>query len=65
MNTIPTINLADFLSGDAKRKQDFVNAIGKAYQEVGFVAVRNHGVNKNSIDDFYDAVQHFFLYQKL
>ncbi|MBK8683038.1 MAG: 2-oxoglutarate and iron-dependent oxygenase domain-containing protein [Chitinophagales bacterium] len=60
MNTIPTINLADFLSGDAKRKQDFVNAIGKAYQEVGFVAVRNHGVNKNSIDDFYDAVQHFF-----
>lgn len=60
MNTIPTINLADFLSGDAKRKQDFVNAIGKAFQEVGFVAVRNHGVNKNNIDDFYDAVQHFF-----
>ncbi|MBP9548042.1 MAG: isopenicillin N synthase family oxygenase [Chitinophagales bacterium] len=60
MNTIPTINLADFLSGDAKRKQDFVNAIGKAFQDVGFVAVRNHGVNKNSIDDFYDAVQHFF-----
>ncbi|MBK8486255.1 MAG: isopenicillin N synthase family oxygenase [Bacteroidetes bacterium] len=60
MNTIPTVDLADFLSGDAKRKQDFVNTFGKAYQEVGFVAVRNHGVNKNNIDNFYNAVQHFF-----
>lgn len=60
MNTIPTVDLADFLSGDEIRKQKFVNTLGKAYREVGFVAVRNHGVNKNNIDDFYDVVQHFF-----
>lgn len=60
MNTIPTVDLADFLSGDAVRKQKFVNEIGKAYQEVGFVAVRNHGVSNKTVDDFYTAVQQFF-----
>ena len=31
MNTIPSVNLKDFTSGDPKRKQQFVDAIGKAY----------------------------------
>ncbi|MFN3940522.1 MAG: 2-oxoglutarate and iron-dependent oxygenase domain-containing protein, partial [Chitinophagales bacterium] len=60
MNTIPTVDLADFLSDDATCKQKFVNAIGKAYRDVGFVAVRNHGVDKKTVDDFYNSVQTFF-----
>lgn len=60
MQSIPVIDLADFLSGDTNRKQKFVNAIGKAYREVGFVAVRNHGVNNKTVDDFYAAIKHFF-----
>jgi len=60
MNTIPTVNLADFLSGDPTKKNEFVQALGKAYQEVGFVAVQNHGINQQLVDDFYKAVEDFF-----
>ena len=41
---IPVVDLADFLSGDPARKKSFVNQLGKAYEEVGFVAVKNHGI---------------------
>jgi len=57
---IPVVDLSDFLSGDPKRKQKFVNEIGKAYEEVGFVAVKNHGIPDNLIGDLYKHVQQFF-----
>jgi isopenicillin N synthase-like dioxygenase len=57
---IPVVNLADFLSGDPQLKQAFVNQLGKAYEEVGFVAVKNHGVSDELIADLYKYVQQFF-----
>jgi isopenicillin N synthase-like dioxygenase len=57
---IPVVDLSDFLSGDENRKQDFVQALGKAYEEVGFVAVKNHGIPDNLIADLYKYVQQFF-----
>ncbi len=60
MNTIPTVNFADFISGDPQRKAHFVQALGKAYQEVGFVAVQNHGIDQALVDGFYHAVERFF-----
>ncbi|MEN9600351.1 MAG: hypothetical protein RL596_2675 [Bacteroidota bacterium] len=41
---IPVVDLADFTRGNAAQKAAFVQALGKAYEEVGFVAVKNHGV---------------------
>ena len=32
MNIIPSVNLKDFTSGDSSKKQQFVDAIGKAYE---------------------------------
>lgn len=58
--SIPIVDLSDFLSGDPKRKQDFVSKIGKAYEEVGFVAVKNHGIPDELISDLYKYVQKFF-----
>jgi isopenicillin N synthase-like dioxygenase len=58
--SIPSVDLADFLSGDPVRKSDFVQKLGKAYEEVGFVAVKNHGVPDNLIGDLYQYVQEFF-----
>ncbi len=58
--SIPSVDLADFLSGDTTRKNDFVQNLGKAYEEVGFVAVKNHGVPDNLIEDLYQYVQEFF-----
>jgi len=57
---IPVVDLADFLSGDARRKQKFVNDLGKAYEDVGFVAVKNHGIPDDLIQDLYKYVQQFF-----
>ena len=57
---IPVVDLSDFLSGDKSRKQKFVQALGTAYEEVGFVAVKNHGIPDNLIADLYDYVQQFF-----
>lgn len=58
--SIPVVNLADFLSGDPQLKQKFVNDLGKAYEEVGFVAVKNHGIPDDLIADLYKYVQQFF-----
>ena len=57
---IPVVDLAEFLSGDPQRKAAFVQALGKAYEEVGFVAVKNHGIPDELIADLYRYVQEFF-----
>src|SRR6476661_3122886 len=57
---IPVVDLAEFLSGDAGKKQKFVQELGKAYEEVGFVAVKNHGIPDDLIADLYRYVQQFF-----
>ena len=57
---IPSVDLAEFLSGDSKRKAAFVKELGSAYEEVGFVAVKNHGVPDQLIDELYKEVQQFF-----
>src|SRR6476620_12196735 len=57
---IPVVDLSDFLSGDPARKQNFVKELGNAYEEVGFVAVKNHGIPDDLIADLYKYVQQFF-----
>lgn len=60
MNNIPSVDLADFLSGDPKRKQKFVDEIGKAYEEIGFVSLKNHFLDDKLVDDLYKEVKDFF-----
>ncbi|MBW1298756.1 isopenicillin N synthase family dioxygenase [Aquimarina litoralis] len=60
MNNIPSVDLADFLSEDAARKQKFVDEIGKAYEEIGFVALKNHFLSDNLVDELYKEVKAFF-----
>jgi isopenicillin N synthase-like dioxygenase len=58
--TIPVVDLSDFTGGDSKLKESFVQQLGKAYEEVGFVAVKNHGIPDKLIADLYQYVQEFF-----
>ncbi|MGM0636417.1 MAG: isopenicillin N synthase family dioxygenase [Bacteroidota bacterium] len=60
MTNIPSVDLADFVSGDPKRKQKFVDEIGSAYEEIGFVALKNHFLDDNLVDDLYREVKSFF-----
>lgn len=57
---IPAVDLADFLSGDPQRKASFVEALGKAYEDIGFVAVRNHLIDADLQESLYAAVKQFF-----
>ena len=46
MNNIPSLDLNDFLSNDSKRREKFVNSVGNAYQEIGFLSLKNHFLKK-------------------
>ena len=60
MQNIPSVDLRDFLSDDPKRKQKFVNEIGKAYEDIGFVALKGHFLDDRLVDELYDEVKNFF-----
>ncbi len=60
LNTIPVVDLSEFTSGNNESKQKFVYELGRAFEEVGFVSVKNHGVPPQLIDEYYDAVKKFF-----
>lgn len=56
--SIPVVDLSQFL--DEKSKANFVQKLGKAFEETGFVAVRNHGIPETLISDLYNHVNDFF-----
>jgi isopenicillin N synthase-like dioxygenase len=58
--SIPSVDLHHFTQGTPSQKAAFVQALGTAYEEVGFVAVKNHGVPDALIQDLYNYVQNFF-----
>ncbi len=56
---IPMVSLTDF-SRDPSKKAAFVQALGKAYEECGFVAVKDHGIPDELIGSLYEHVRAFF-----
>ena len=60
MNTIPSVNLADFLSEDPARKDKFIEEIGRAYETIGFVALKGHFLDDALVEKLYTEVKHFF-----
>jgi isopenicillin N synthase-like dioxygenase len=60
MNVIPSVNLQDFISGDSVKKQKFIDEIGKAYEEIGFVALKGHFLDDKLVDKLYGEIKKFF-----
>src|SRR6478752_2122165 len=60
MQNIPSVDLRDFLSGDPARKQKFVNEIGKAFEDIGFVALKGHFLDDKLVDELYGEIRNFF-----
>lgn len=58
--TIPALDLAQFTTGNATQKKAFVETLGNAFHEIGFIAIKNHGVSQRLIDDFYTASKAFY-----
>lgn len=59
-DTIPSLDLDDFHKGNTEAKQKFVQTLGEAYNNIGFVAVRNHFLTSDMQQRLYDAVKKFF-----
>jgi isopenicillin N synthase-like dioxygenase len=60
MQQIPSVDLRDFLSEEPARKQKFVNEIGRAYEDIGFVALKGHFLDDQLVEDLYGEVRNFF-----
>ena len=60
MDRIPSVDLKDFLSNDSNRKQKFINEIGKAYEDIGFVALKGHFLDDDLVDNLYGEIKKFF-----
>lgn len=59
-NDIPALDLNDFTSGDINKKNEFVKNLGEAFNNIGFVAIKNHGLTESHIGKLYKIVQAFF-----
>jgi isopenicillin N synthase-like dioxygenase len=57
---IPVVDLSQFTQGDAQAQAAFVQALGKAFTEIGFVGVINHGIPKDLVERFYKNAEAFF-----
>lgn len=58
--TIPVVDLDAFRHGDAGEQAAFVQRLGEALVEFGFIAVENHGVDPQVIASAYTAAEDFF-----
>jgi isopenicillin N synthase-like dioxygenase len=58
--SIPAVDLGNFVNGDENQRKEFIQELGKAWEDVGFVSVKNHGVPDEYINAFYEQVKAFF-----
>ena len=57
---IPQVDLAQFLSSDPKEQQHFVAALGAAFSDIGFVALRGHFLSPELVTKLYTQIEAFF-----
>ena len=60
LDIIPSVDLAEFNSGEPLLKAKFVAEIGSAFTNIGFVALKNHGLSDELREKLYENVQKFF-----
>lgn len=61
LDQIPSLDLAEFTSGDPVRKAQFVQDLGAAFNNIGFVALKGHGLTPELQEKLYAAVKAFFF----
>lgn len=60
LNEVPSLDLNDFTSADPAKKAQFVADLGNAFNTIGFVAIKNHGLNEDMRVQLYEQVKRFF-----
>jgi len=57
---IPTVDLDLFINGTSAEKERFVKELGAAYEDIGFVAVKNHLIEEDLVTELYKVVEQFY-----
>jgi len=60
LEEIPSLDLADFNAGDPVSKEKFVQDLGQAFNTIGFVAIKGHGLSADFTKALYAEVERFF-----
>ncbi len=60
MNYIPSLDLSAFLSKDPIKKQQFVTNLGNAFEEIGFISLKNHFLEESLTHNLYTEITTFF-----
>lgn len=60
IETIPSLNLAEFINGNEAERKIFADKLGKAFHETGFVAIKNHRLSDELVASLYQDVIGFF-----
>ncbi|HPG09193.1 MAG TPA: 2-oxoglutarate and iron-dependent oxygenase domain-containing protein [Saprospiraceae bacterium] len=58
--TIPLVDLDQYKNGNDAERSAFINQLGDAFSQVGFVGMVNHGVPAELVDTFYSEAKRFF-----
>jgi isopenicillin N synthase-like dioxygenase len=57
---VPSLDLTDFTGSDLVRKNKFIQDLGEAYNNIGFVAIRNHYLTDELSEKLYGIIKKFF-----
>ena len=58
--TVPVVNIAPFLSGDAVAKRKIAAAVNQACEDIGFWVMTGHGVDSRLCNEVFDIGRAFF-----
>lgn len=59
VQNIPVVDLEDWTAGGAARDR-FIHTVGSALSDIGFFAIRNHGVSDALTQQAYEVAKQFF-----
>lgn len=59
-DNIPQLDLNDFRSNDPLEREEFIKALGNAYETIGFVAIKNHKLDEKLQEKLYTSSKEFF-----
>lgn len=57
---IPRLDLQQYTHGDTAQREKFIQNIGQAFNDTGFVTIANHGLSPELIEELYVVVKAFF-----
>ena len=60
LETVPTVDYHDFISGNPTKRTKFIKDLGDAFAQIGFVIVKNHGVSEALRQALFDISKKIF-----